>query len=113
MNRYVAAGIARDAASGRRVIVVSKTLGLARAAFADIERLAEHRPSQVVRSNGRETMTWPSGGRVSISSAQSRAHRGVSADVVFVDGEAAHDIDVIREVSPCIAGRPGGEVIRA
>lgn len=112
MNRYAAAGIAADAAKGRRVLLVAQTYTLARQALAE---LANHIDGHafVSRSNGAEVIGWPNGGLITASGADHRRHRGMVVDVVYVEPGAGHDMDLMADVEPCVAGSPYAEIIRA
>ena len=92
MNRYGWEGVARDLAAGRSVVYVGSGRAC-RAAF-------EH----------------PSGGflRFRRLGAWRYNLRGLVADVVILDdADADRDLDLVRELTMCVALSPHGEVLRA
>jgi len=86
VNRYAAAGIAADAAQGRRVLVLSRTHAESSGAFPQVA--GAFNPAEVTRStrsSGRMRIVHKSGGRVVFLAYTSRSLRGQSADVVYAD----------------------------
>lgn len=111
MNRYLAAGIARDAEDGRRVLVVSGSRTLARESFSAIARVTRN-ADRIVRANGGEAIHHRNGGRVTFTTPRSHGHRGLVADVVVFDDRTDDDPAAVASVLPCLATTQG-EVIRA
>lgn len=114
MNRYAAAGIAADAETGRRVLVVTRDGTAARVAFDEICR-ATHGADRIIRANGGERIEHRNGGRVVFATPRPSAFRGVSVDTIYVDAGADPQLDE-RDWSnllPCLAASTNGEVIRA
>lgn len=111
MNRYVAAGIAQDARDGRRVIVVSRQGAATRAAFSEIAQHAAD-ATRVSRANGRERIEFSSNGRVMFTTPMSAAHRGVPADIVYIDAvDLQHE--TLTNLTACLQASRSGELIRA
>ena len=110
MHRYVAEGLLRDAAIGKRVLVFA-TCGRAREIFRQASALAANQTgvTRILRANGRECVEFANGGRLRFIST-SFAARGHEADVVYVEGW--NDLnDTLRDDIRPAALR--GELIRA
>lgn len=111
MNRYGWEGVARDLAAGRSVVYVGSGVAC-RAAF---ERIAALMPdgARMRRANGNERIEHPSGGFLRLGAWRCNL-RGLVADVVILDdADADRDLDLVRELTMCVAGSPHGEVLRA
>ncbi len=113
MNRYGWEGVARDLAAGRSVVYVGSGVAC-RAAF---ERIAALMPdgARMRRANGDERIQHPSGGSLRFRRLGAWRYnlRGLVADVVILDGDADFDLDLVRELTMCVALSPHGEVLRA
>ena len=102
--RYLVEGVARDVASGKRVLVAMPRME-AREVFRRVAESGDW--SRVQRTNGMESVEHDSGGRAWFRSASSRGVRGVHCDVLVVVGDAADHSD---ELLPAVV--PGGEAVR-
>ena len=102
--RYLVEGVARDVASGKRVMVAMPRMVEAREVFRRVAESGDW--SRVQRTNGMESVEHDSGGRAWFRSASSHGVRGVHCDVLVVVGDVA-DRD---ELLPAVV--PGGEVVR-
>lgn len=92
MNRYAAAGITNDAyEAGLRVAVLSDSGRGARDAFDEIQLHAAG-ASRVRRSNGSECIDFPSGGVITFHRSVDHL-RGVSADIIYLDGDAERQVN--------------------
>lgn len=112
MNRYAAQGILADLEAGKRVAVVTRP-GAVPQSFREIAALADaHTACEVYRANGRERIAHASGGRATFLSAASRAGRGLSLDVIYVEPDAALTPEQMADLLPTLAST-GGELIRA
>lgn len=114
MNRYGWEGVARDLAAGRSVVYV----GSGRACRAAFERIAALMPdgARIRHANGNERIEHPSGGflRFRRLGAWRCNLRGLVADVVVLDDAGTDfDLDLVRELTMCVALSPHGEVLRA
>ncbi|WP_439593902.1 hypothetical protein [Microbacterium sp.] len=112
MNRYAAQGIASDATQGRRVLVVTAHARARREAFDEIARLT-HGAESIRRLNGAESIRHSNGGRVEFATERSRSHRGLSVDVVYLDGGVADSLETVNEFTPCLATSRDAELIKA
>lgn len=114
MNRYAAAGIAFDAAQGKRVIVLTSSSLTAREALRAIAACAPEQ-SIVVRTNGGERIVCPSGGQVKLRPMHHGA-RGLSADIIYLDEGVDAELrgtDQWDSIRASLAGSPHAEVIRS
>ena len=114
MNRYGWEGVARDLAAGRSVVYVGRGVAC-RAAFESIAELMPE-AARVYRAKGAERIEHPSGGflRFRRLGAWRCNLRGLVADVVVLDDAGAdRDLDLVRELTMCVALSPHGEVLRA
>lgn len=115
MNRYAAAGITNDAyEAGLRIAVLSDSTRSARDAFNEIEHHAAG-ASRIRRANGAERIDYPSGGVITFHRSVDHL-RGVTADIVYLDGDAERQVheagrqDALRAV---IATSRDPRIIRA
>lgn len=118
MNRFAARGLLDEATAGKRIAVVGVNAVEARCAFRDLEDLLleAELPCSVIRSNGHERITFPSGGSLVFWPART-AHervRGHELDTLFVDAGADAIVGTSRymEFQPALAAR-GGSIVRA
>ena len=111
VNRYVEAGLLADARDGRTVVVIQPRRRDAHSTFMALAQEARDSASAVLRANGRERIDFPSGGRVQFHTP-GPGMRGVSADVVFIEGWNELSEAQRSEIAPVVCAR-GGEVIRA
>lgn len=113
MNKYTARGLALSmAATRRRALVVSKRQRSASDAFAEVAGVVLNLPGTVVRrSNGRERVEFLSGGRIDFTHVSSV--RGLSADVLILDGSHAFTQADVEAVLPVLAGSPHAELVHA
>lgn len=115
MNRYAASGITNDAyEAGLRIAVLSDSARGARDAFDEIEHHAAG-ASSIRRSNGAERIDYPSGGTITFHRGVDHL-RGVSADIVYLDGEAerqVHDDDQWDALRAVLATSRAPQIIRA
>ena len=113
MNKYAAAGLIEEARNGRTVLIVSHSYAASQEAF---RMMADHAPdaSRIMRSASTLAIEYPSG-RVRLTATHGGAHRGVSADIVFIEHEADRYLsrDHYRDIAPIIATSPHGEIVRA
>lgn len=115
MNRYAAEGISNDAYdAGLRIAVLSDSARGARDAFDEIEAHAAG-ASRIRRTNGAERIDYPSGGVITFHRSIDHL-RGVSADIVYLDGDAERQVhydghqDALRAV---LATSRDPQIIRA
>lgn len=111
MNRYVIQGIHEDAKSGKRVVfAAAQPDDLSQTTLALLDQV-ENDPavSKVCRVNGRESISWTNGGRVSFHLGH-QGLRGVRADVTVVAGwnDLSHD----SRADLAVAVAATGELIR-
>lgn len=112
MNRYVAEGMARDAADGLRVCCLADAR-TCKAALGMIEDAGLPDGVKVYRAHGRERVEFPSGGRV-VFYRSVAAVRGASADVLVIGHSGVvDDPDKLAWVFPVLMGSSVGQVIRA
>lgn len=113
MNKYAARGLALAAAlDGRRILIVTHRHVELRAALDELA--AFNMPGQEVRrANGAEHITYPSGGSIRFATSHGHAHRGITADTVYLDGVEPHERGLIHELRACTMSSPTGEVVRA
>lgn len=105
MNRYTASGLIADATDGKDILLVTRGARQT-AAFEELAALAG--PVCVLRrANGAQSITFPNGGRIRLTSTP----RGHTADIVYID--AGVDDDSAFYPVAHAAVRPGGELIRA
>lgn len=91
MNRYTASGITNDAyEAGLRIAVLSDSARGARDAFDEIQHHSAG-ASRIRRANGAERIDYPSGGTITFHRSVDHL-RGVSADIVYLDGDAEHQV---------------------
>jgi hypothetical protein len=91
MNRYAAEGITNDAYdAGLRIAVLSDSARGARDAFDEIEHHAAG-AAHICRANGAERIDYPSGGTITFHRSADHL-RGVSADIVYLDGDAERQV---------------------
>ncbi|WP_417556228.1 hypothetical protein [Microbacterium sp.] len=111
MNRFAAEGLVNEAyEAGKRVLLVVPDVRDVEPAF---RILAERSPgAQLRRVHGGGRIVFPSGGRVMFVAVNSHGHRGVAADIVFVDGVADRE-RLATELAPCLAHNPAGELVFA
>lgn len=114
MNRYAAAGITNDAyEAGLRIAVLSDSARGVRDAFNQIAQDAVS--ARIRRANGAERIDYPSGGAITFHRSVDHI-RGVSADIIYLDGDAEHQVherdqwDALRAV---LATSNDPQVIRA
>lgn len=115
MNRYAARGITEDAHyDGLRVAVLADSARGARAAFKEVTAHATT-ATNIRRTNGAERIEFLSGGTITFHRSVDSL-RGVSADIIYFDGHAEHQVhehdqwDTLRAV---IATSPHPQIIRA
>lgn len=115
MNRYVVQGVLTDLAIGRRVLVITENLRESRVMLDQLtsEAVAAGFAATdlvVRRANGAERVELPrTGGSVHFLSHR-QSSRGMSADVIFIDGDPTQE--ELAELMPVIAASPRGELIR-
>lgn len=91
MNRYAATGITNDAyEAGLRIVVLSDSARGARDAFDEIQHHAAG-ASRIRKANGTERIDYPSGGTITFHRSVDHL-RGVSADIVYLDGDAERQV---------------------
>lgn len=114
MNKYVIDGLLTEARSGRRVLVATGSMVAARCAFQEAAHAIRNEDARAYRSNGRERVTFPSGGEITFRSTRSNL-RGMSADTVFLDWEALgpDEFRLHQEIKPIVASSPTGQIVRA
>lgn len=116
MNRYAAAGINADAEQGKRIIVITALHSETRHALDEIAAQATTEV-RVRRANGDERIDYPNGGRVIIRShRQHLGLRGVTADVLYLDGGVdalIRDTAVWDSLWACTAASPHRDLVRA
>jgi hypothetical protein len=107
VNKYVVAGLLAEAAAGKLVLVVSESTKMSR---YTLELMSEAEPDfKTYRAHGQERVETPAGGSIRFTSPRSTGHRGVEADVCFVDCDLSYD--EWSDLAPTIAA--GGEMMRA
>lgn len=109
MNRYIAEGIARDATAGKRVAVVG-LVAQSRSAMDAIRAAADE--DAIYRVNcvyGAQRIDFMGGGWVRMLSTDSRAGRGLQADVLVLLTDRVPWWDVV----PIVNASAGGEIIHA
>lgn len=113
LDRYTVTGMVADAASGKRVAYLGRG---AHYLLPQIEDEIRDKWSEVVGSvsaaNGRECATFTNGGMLSLYSTERGLPRGVTADVVVLDGAASRDPRTL-EHGEAMAKARKGEVVRA
>lgn len=115
MNRYAAAGITNDAyETGLRIAVLSDSARGARDAFDEIQHHAAG-ASRICKANGAERIEYPSGGAITFHRSVDHL-RGVSADIVYLDGDAerqVHERDQWDALHAVLATSRDPQIIRA
>ena len=109
MNRYAISGILRDAEQGKSVAVFAHSRASLREAFGVMAQHCDD-AARIVRSNGRERIDLPNGGRITFHCAAAGGGRGLSVDVAYVDEWNAMSETARAEVA---ASACRGELIRA
>ena len=117
MNRYTAPGVTKDAAAGKRIIVI---VPRAHDVRETLDMLLTHTPefTAVTRANGSEGITYPTGGRIRIYPAtRANALRGQTADIVVITDDALRSLPDDAGVALAATLRhtvtPNGEIIQA
>lgn len=91
MNRFAALGLAAEAlVSDSRIIVLTprrRDISTAIGCFESVPDIAEYPGFRLRRTNGDERIDFGGRGRIDFTSVSSSL-RGLSADVVFIDGDA-------------------------
>ena len=107
-NRYVTEGIIRDAVEGKHVLFIADRLNESTEAL----RVAALHPAveKVCRVNGRESVTFKTGGVIKATSP--RSMRGQGADVVVIGREYADHVETYQDAVMCLNKRIGSELIR-
>lgn len=117
MNEATALGLALTAAMDRRVIVLAPSQLRAHSLFMAVERAVMTDPAfgqalgriaTVRRANGREQIRFQSGGAIFFLSERSKGHRGLAADVLYLD----EGITSATDVYPCLSTSTDGRIIR-
>jgi hypothetical protein len=90
MNRFAAAGLANEAASGRRVVVLSDTQQQAYGAMRHVWELVNESDDapEVIKgwtSRGQERLLFAGGGHILFRSIQSRGLEGMQIDLLYLD----------------------------
>lgn len=116
MNRYTAAGVTRDAAAGKRIIVI---VPRSPHVHETLDTLLTHTPefTAVTRANGSEGITYPTGGSIRIyTTYRGDALRGRTADIVLITDDALrslpHDAGTVLAATLCTVALPNGEIIQ-
>lgn len=111
MNRYVRAGLVKDAQTGKRVFVAVQNHREGRALMREIEAGQPEGMSLACRANGAERIEFANGGSIRLlCRAAGDSMRGAVADVLFVEGW--DDIPAATRAD-LIAATATGELIRA
>lgn len=111
LEEFLPKGLRRvlaEARMGRRVLLVGHTLRAAREAFDELNPQATD-ASSVVRSAGKERITFPSGGWIVPVGVGTRGARGLSADVLYLLPEVTRTD--ARTLMPALAASTVGLVI--
>ena len=112
MNRDTVAGVFADLVVGRRVVVMTENVREGRSLMDSLVATAEAAGVRscvtVARAHGAERVSHGSGGWVIFRSLRTGC-RGLTADVVYIDGDATPE--QLAGILPVIAST-GGEVIR-
>jgi hypothetical protein len=112
VNRYVVAGVLADLIAGRRVLVMTQNVLDGRDLLEQLAVAAEHKGIRsnltVARAHGAERVGHTGGGWVLFRSLRTGCH-GLTADVVFIDGDPTPE--QLAGVMPVVAST-GGEVFR-
>lgn len=114
MNKYAARGLAESAESGRKILVITEraaTIPYALNLLCDYDRNIK----AVTSTNGMQSISYHSGGRIEFRSYGSSGHRGVSVDTVFLDAGVDRLVSALdlQSLRSCVAASPTGEMIRA
>ena len=116
MNRFAALGLAVEAASGKSIIVVTRTVGQNRDVLDQLVAVpdASHCIAEVRRANGEQGIDYFSGGKVRIRS-HGQGTRGMSADIIFLDDGVDQLVSVPHGwacLNASLAASPHGELVR-
>ncbi len=110
MNRNTVARVLADMRNGRRVLVLSDTQHTARHAFAEVAAHAAD-GEKIRRTAGAERIIAANGpGWIAFGSSRGNRFRGITADVIVVDGHAPDSLD---HILPAVMTSPVGEVIHS
>lgn len=93
MNRYIADGICRDLAEGKRVGLVALTRRCSRATFNLVAETIGDEAERVIKADGRELIITASGGELRIFTLSPSGLRGVSLDVLVIPDRDAIPYD--------------------
>lgn len=110
MNRFVSEGLITEMCAGKRVLVLSENMKIARAHFQNLVRFHSLPDGAIIRKgNGKERIEFGSG---SIRFVSVRLHPGwLVGDVIFVDSSARGSSNLI-DLFNFFAAQ-GAEIIRA
>lgn len=116
MNRYTAAGIAADAANGKRIAVMTRIGSASRQALNEIVKasLVSKGYCTVHWAIGYQSITYPSGGQVIFRSGRNGL-RGEYVDVICLDAcldFAKAETDCLEGWLPALQGSTCPEIIR-
>lgn len=99
------------ALEGEQVLYTSHRADTARVAFDRLSAVADRFDGEIVWSNGREKITFPSGGAISFNTRSGRLGRGRTLDKVVIDEAQVCDPDHISALIPTMRTRPGAQVL--
>lgn len=113
MNRYTAAGIAADAAQGKRIAVMTRIGSASRQAQDEILQ-ASTSAFTALWATGYQSISYPSGGQVIFRSGRDGL-RGEQVDVICIDASidfSKAETDCLEGWLPALSGSKQPEIIR-
>ena len=99
------------ALQGEAVLFTSHRADTARVVFERLSAVADRFGGEVIWSNGRERIDFPSGGSISFRTRSGRLGRGHTIDKVVIDEAQVCDPDHISALVPTMRTRPGAQVL--
>ncbi|PPF39963.1 hypothetical protein [Pseudoclavibacter sp. AY1H1] len=116
MNRFAALGLAVEAASGKSIIVITRTLRQNADVLDQLVAVpdASHCIAKTRRANGEQSVDYLSGGTVRIRS-HGQGTRGMSADIIFLDDGVDQLVSVPHGwacLNASLAASPHAELVR-
>jgi hypothetical protein len=99
------------ALEGEHVLFSSHRADSARVAFERLSAIADRFGGEVIWSNGRERIDFPSGGSISFRTRSGRLGRGHTLDKVVIDEAQVCDPDHVSALVPTMRTRPGAQVL--
>ena len=96
---------------GEHVLYTSHRADTARVVFERLAAVADRFGGEIIWSNGRERIDFPSGGSISFRTRSGRLGRGHTLDKVILDEAQVCDPDHVSALIPTMRTRPGAQVL--